>query len=156
MKNFISVLLFVTFLFSFSACSKDDSPSEPESQSDVKGVWGINMEQYSGMSLIEKLDVYLTVDESSGSLSGRGTVSYTNNGTNSTQFNIEHNVSGYYRPYESPNILVRVAEQVGAPPTFTFSGDWDEFGVNFKGQVTISYGGQIYTLNDQSYYKRKD
>lgn len=156
MKNLVTVLLFLSFLFSFTSCSEDNSPNETEIQSDVKGDWGINMEQYSGMSLVEKLDVYLTVNETSGSLSGSGTVSYTNNGSNSTQLNVENSVSGYYQANQSPNIVVIVGQQVGAPPTFTFSGDWDEFGVNFKGQVTISSGNQIYTLNDQSYYKRKN
>jgi len=156
MKKILTTLMFVSIILLISACSEDDSPNENESQSDVKGVWGINMEQYSGMSLMEKLDVYLTVDESSGSLSGSGTVSYINNGANSTQIDIEHNVSGYYRPNQSPNIVVIVGEQVGAPSTFSFSGDWEEFGVNFKGQVTISSGTDIYTLSDQSYYKRKN
>lgn len=153
MKKLITVLL-LSFLFVFPACSEDDSPSETKSQSDIKGDWGVNYESYSGMSLIEKLAVYLTVNETSGALSGSGTVSYTNNGTNTTQLDIENSVAGFYQANQSPNIVVTVGAQAGSTPPFTFTGDWDEFGVNFKGNVTIYSGNQIYTLTDQSFYKR--
>ena len=156
MKKLLSAILFFSFLFVFFACSEDDSPSETENQSDVKGDWGVNMQQYSGNYLSEQLSVYLIVEETSGTLSGTGTVDYINNGTNSTHLNIENSVAGYYQANQSPNIVVTVGAQAGSTPPFTFSGDWDEFGVNFKGQVTIYSGNQIYTLTDQSLYKRNN
>lgn len=153
MKKIYGVLLVSLFLVSFTSCSKDESPSGPEVNSDVAGEWGINMQKYSGNVLDESLDVYLTVTEINGTITGTGTVNYKNGGTNTVEMNLNDNVVGVYQPNQSPNIFLTVGS--GTPTPFTFTGDWDEYGVNFHGTVTIYYGGNSYVITDMSYYKRK-
>jgi hypothetical protein len=153
MKKLSVFFILISILFFLSACDKEESTNEA-TQSDITGNWGVNMENYSGMSLTEKLDVYLSVSELSGALSGSGTVKYINNGSTSTTLDIQNTVSGYYQADKSPNILITVGAQTGTTPPFTFSGDWDNFGENFHGTVVINSGNQIYTLTNQSFYKR--
>ena len=154
MKKLLVFLFSLFILLGFVSCSENDSPTESKTPSDVRGDWGVNMERYSGMSLVEKLDVYLTIDETSGAITGSGTVAYVNSGSSSTQMNVENSVSGFYQSNQSPNIIVTVGAQANSTPPFTFSGDWDVFGEKFKGQVVINSGNQLYTLTDQSFYKR--
>ena len=153
MKKLTLVFVLFSLAFFVMSCDKEESTNEA-TQSDITGNWGINMENYSGMSLVEKLDVYLNVSELSGALSGSGTVKYINNGSNTTTLDIQNSVSGYYQSDKSPNIMITVGAQAGTTPPFTFSGDWDSFGENFHGTVVINSGNQIYTLTNQSFYKR--
>ena len=153
MKKISVVFLAAVLLFTFTSCDKEESPSGPEVNSDVAGEWGINMQLYSGNVLDESLAVYLTVTELNGTISGTGTVNYVNGGTNTVEMNLNDNVVGVYQPNQSPNIFLTVGS--GTPAPFTFVGDWDEFGVNFHGTVTIYYGGNTYVIADMSYYKRK-
>jgi len=115
MKKIYAVLLVSLILVMFTSCSKDESPSGPEVNSDVAGEWGINMQKYSGNVLDESLDVYLTVTEINGTITGTGTVNYKNGGTNTVEMNLNDNVVGVYQPNQSPNIFLTVGGGTPAP-----------------------------------------
>jgi hypothetical protein len=147
------ILLAAIFLF-VTACSKDDNPTGPTTDSFITGEWKAGGFTASSGN-IDSVEINVQLSGNDGAFTGSGTITFggRENGTNYVgYFNDE--IKGTY----SENSISMTSKNNVTGDTFSFSGnkDTDEFfnSWSFRGTATyvISGTSRTYEIN---FYKNE-
>lgn len=151
----ILLLLMLSLAFSTTGCSSDDSSTGPETQSVLNGNWSAEYSLFTGGSVTDSLRINLSLSENNGVITGTGSVGYlkttiSGSSTSSVSGSFTGNVSG---SYSNPNVSITLSSQLSGD-RLTFSAPWENFGVNFKGDVLIILDSETITFTET--YLSKD
>ncbi len=139
MKHLKIISLFIFSLILINCSSDDDNPSSPEASA-IKGTWSDSVNT-SGQILTAEL----SLDESSGVISGSGDVSYKEeSGTSTKSFSFINSATG---TIQSKDVVINV---VFADSKFTFTGKLSNDNSTMSGTAVMLVKNN-FSFNDGEY-----
>lgn len=147
MKKIYLFPILLSFLVMLSACSDDSSTDAPASL--ITGSWEINSSTSTGGELVKMIEASFTLVETNGALTGNAEITYINKeGPNDVEMILNDSVTGTFDEASSPHISLNVGG--GA---FIYTGNWVNSGVNFTGDVNISFNQEIFSESEVFLFK---